>query len=822
MAWYDWLIMIVPMVFVMGMGFWSRRYIKGVSDYLAAGRVAGRYVLSVGDVALALGVITMIGYVEAQYKAGFAMVFWTNVTLPLGVVIGLTGFFTYRFRETKAMSLGQFLEMRYNRPLRVYAAALRSVAELIANCMCPAIAARFLIYYIGLPGKFELFGFEIPTFLVITFISVAMCVIVCCVGGALSLLVTDTIQGFFCYPLLILFILFVLFKYPWDGVVMPVMLDRVSGESFVNPYDVSRIRDFNVFALVVTIYSIIINRGNWMGTSSGIAAKTPHEQKMAGILGTWRGMLCSSLNVVLVLLVIATLSHHSLRDKAKAIRDDLSRMVLAEVQADNPALQKKINDKLTAMSARDNLVKGDVSNEMKVNKKGVHYIPRKQIDPAKVTLPERVLRTQHEKDSVTANVEFSVDDKEVRWKLSHDENLDTQHLTVVRREFGDTPEGNFKFQEFNTLYHQMMLPVAMKNILPAGMIGLFALFVLLMMLSTDDTRLFSAAQTIAQDCILPFMKDGVSVKTHVFIIRIVVVFCGLVWLIGSFFMAQLDYINMFVTIICSMWIGAGPIMFFGLYSRFGNTKGAFTSLISGMVLALTFIYLQRNWADTVYPFLVANGWDGAVGNFLAACSGPFEPWIMWRINGYKFPINSTEINFIIMIICLLGYILVSLLTYRGPFNLDRMLHRGIYDTENKGNIKEKWTFSNIFRKMIGITPEFTRGDKIISWSVFGYSIVYHFFLAFIVVLIWNFFHRWPDSWWGYYFYIICVIIPVFGGLVAAVWLITGGVIDLKKLFKDLKERVDDPLDNGQVKGNVSLSDIATFEKAEEEQENDKK
>ena len=63
-----------------------------------------------------------------------------------------------------------------------------------------------------------------------------------------------------------------------------------------------------------------------------------------------------------------------------------------------------------------------------------------------------------------------------------------------------------------------------------------------------------------------------------------------------------------------------------------------------------------------------------------------------------------------------------------------------------------------------------------------------------------------------------ILVPIIGGIIAAVWFITGGIIDLRKLFKALSDRVVDPLDNGQVKGNVSLSDIAIFEKREEAEE----
>jgi SSS family solute:Na+ symporter len=146
MGFLDWLIVIIPVGFVVGMAIYSRRYLRGVADFLAAGRVCGRYVISVGDVANALSIIGLVAYVEVHYKTGFALAFWQHLTSPLGVIMGLLGFCTYRFRETKAMSLGQFLEMRYNRTFRIFAAALRSLSEMLANMIMPAVAAIFWGY----------------------------------------------------------------------------------------------------------------------------------------------------------------------------------------------------------------------------------------------------------------------------------------------------------------------------------------------------------------------------------------------------------------------------------------------------------------------------------------------------------------------------------------------------------------------------------------------------------------------------------------------------------------------------------------------------
>ena len=759
MSWLDWGIAIIPMIFVMYMGFYSTKYIRGVSDYLAAGRCAGRYVISVGGVAQGLAVLTMIGYIESNYKTGFAIGFWNNILTPLGVIMSLSGFVIYRFRETKCLSMGQFLEIRYNRKLRIYASALRSIAELLANCMCPALAARVMIYYIGLPQTISLFGFNIPTFMILTLVMITMCVLICCLGGALSLMITDTIQGFLCYPMLIIFSFYVIFNISFNDVVVPIMNDRVPGESFLNPYDVSALRDFNLFALLVAIYSNIINRANWIGSSSEMSARSPHEQKMANVMGTWRYMFTAVLYMVLALLVLAVLNHKSFADKAKVIRDDLSGKVLAEVCIDLPSVQNDINGKLADMPARD------------------HVIGR-----------------------------------EGEYKLSHEKNEDTPHLNVVHERFkqGDVSNGEKRYQEFNTLYHQMMLPVTLKNLMPRGMIGLFALFVLLMMLSTDDSRLFCAAQTIAQDCVLPFMKKGVSMETHVFIIRLVVIGCGIFWFFTSFFMAQLDYVNMFVSIMTSLWVGAGPMMLFGLYSRFGNTTGAFSSLVTGMVLALAFIFLQRNWADVVYPFLENRGMVESVTAFLETCSSPFEPLIVWRMSASKFPINSVEITFIIMIICLIIYLLGSWLTYKGPFNLDRMLHRGVYSDGEEKPAKFKWGFINVCKSLLGITKEFTTGDKVISWSVFIYTFIYKFTICFVGVILWNFFWPWKPSWWGNFYYITYLIIPTAAAFLTTFWFVIGGIIDMRRLFRDLNNRTVDALDNGQVEGGVALSDEKRF------------
>ena len=197
-------------------------------------------------------------------------------------------------------------------------------------------------------------------------------------------------------------------------------------------------------------------------------------------------------------------------------------------------------------------------------------------------------------------------------------------------------------------------------------------------------------------------------------------------------------------------------------------------------------------------------------------SGPFEPIVVWRMNAVKCPINSYEWYFITMATTLILYCVISYLTSKEPFNLDRMLHRGKYAIDGKRTITSVWSWRNVYNKLIGITPEYTTGDKVIAWGYFVYSVIYRFLGTFILVLVWNLIDPWPFAWWGWYFLITFLIIPGTMAVITAVWFSICGTIDLRRMFRDLAARIASPLDNGRVEGNLSLADKAAMEKIEAE------
>ena len=325
------LIVMIPVLFVVAMAFYSKRYVRDISDYLACGRVAGRYVISVGDVAAALSVINLVASVERIYQCGLAIGFWSAIIVPITIFISLTGFCVYRFRQTRCLSMGQFLEMRYSRSFRIVASVIRIVSEMVTNSIGPAVAVRFFIFFIGIPHKIPLFGLELPTYSILVVLTLTLALAILWPGGRISLLITDCLQGIISYPILVIFIVFILTKISWFSDVTPVMLDRATGESFLNPMDISELRDFNLFALVVTIVSLILGRAAWFGNDSTSAGRTPHEQKMANILGTWRNAFTGNISLLLGVFVIAFMLSGRFATQSHEIRVELSQKVAKEV-----------------------------------------------------------------------------------------------------------------------------------------------------------------------------------------------------------------------------------------------------------------------------------------------------------------------------------------------------------------------------------------------------------------------------------------------------------------------------------------------------------
>ena len=275
---------------------------------------------------------------------------------------------------------------------------------------------------------------------------------------------------------------------------------------------------------------------------------------------------------------------------------------------------------------------------------------------------------------------------------------------------------------------------------------------------------------------------------------------------------------MFLALTGSVWMGgAGAVILGGLYWKRGTTYGAWCALITGSSLAVISFIGTNYWTSWIYPFLdnhpVLLSW---LTRIVEGASDPFRPFIDWRVTGERFPINGQEVLFITMISSILIYIVVSILTCRKPFNMERMLHRGAYCKEDSVEIiKPPRSFKAFIKTMLGIDSQFTKGDKIISWSVFIYSFGWGF-CGWLVVLFWSLLKEggWPKHWWTNWFFIEWMIVFFVIGVISTVWFSIGGIVDLRRMFKRLAAREANVLDDGRVIGHVSADDVSMVEKVE--------
>ena len=770
-SWYHILLILVPLFAVCGFAVHCRKYVRGVADFLAAGRCAGRYLLRSGNMMANMSAVTLISYSEIHCANGWMYAFWNSVLVPISIVMTFYGWINYRFRETRAMSAGQFFEMRYSRGFRRLAAVVRGSADLLSNCIGPAVAVRFIIYLAGLPFTFTLFGHELRTFPFFLAVCLALALLMILAGGRISLLVTDSIQGLIAYPIFFVVVVFAITRFSFWDEIAPVLGDRVPGESFVNPYDIQNLRDFNFFGLVVALLHRLLG-GAWIGNGYATVARSAHESKMAGIVGFFGSGLSGQVPVLLAMIVLAVMCHANNSRTACEVRRDLTDRVAEEL----------LTDETAAAAVRT----------------AVAAVPEQRhvigVDPP----------------------------------LSQKNNLETPTLEAIHGALLDTlpeTEANSAYQGLRTTYRQQTLPLVLRHVAPPGILALLILLVLLLVVSTDDTRIFDTTTTWMRDFILPFFKKPPSPRFHLAMFKGLALTIGILFWCGSSFFAQLDYISMFVTIFTSLWVaGAGAVVTLGLYWRRGTTAGAYAAIISGGGLSLAAILIQRNWASAVYPWLAAHGWEAGVRHFLEIVSRPFNPWIDWAVSDalwpVKFPINSIEVSFIAGMAAAILYVVISLLTCREPFDLDRMLHRkpsveidneGAPDRAMKGAAQMDARPSlgrRMLNHLVGITPEFTRGDRIIAWAGFFKHMVIDWFVFFLLFSVVAKFFGWGVREWTIRGFIMWLAYPITLNICTTVWFTWGTIVDLKRLFHDLAARKRNDLDNGMVEGHVSLADKA--------------
>jgi SSS family solute:Na+ symporter len=333
MHWIDWTILLAFVGFVVALACGTRKYTRSVADFLAASRCGGRYILAMSD-GIA-GAISMVAMFQAYYEGGFAIVWWQVGFMPAWLFVAMIGWVIYRFRQTRAFTMAQFFEMRYNKNFRIFAGILAFMAGIINFGIFPSIGAHFFIYFCGLPQYVSLVGLEIDTYGLVMAVLIAIAVGFTFIGGQIAVIVTDFIQAVFCNVVFILILVVLYMKFNWSQITEAIS-HAPAGQSMVNPFKISKLESYNLWFWLISLFSAFYNAYAWQGQQAyNCSAKDAHEAKMSKVMGFYR-MLTPVLFVMVVPVCVYTLMHHAdFQLEAQRVNSVLSTV-------DNEAIRSQI------------------------------------------------------------------------------------------------------------------------------------------------------------------------------------------------------------------------------------------------------------------------------------------------------------------------------------------------------------------------------------------------------------------------------------------------------------------------------------------------
>ena len=335
MAPLDWII-VAAMLALMGTGIVaSRRRMQSVADFLAAGRAAGRYLLSVANGIAGLGAITIVGLLEMNYVAGFSMSWWSLTMGVFVLLVTVTGWVTYRFRQSRCLTLAEFFERRYSKRFRIFAGLLAFGSGLVNFGIFPAVGARFFIHFCGLPAQLG----PVPTFPLVMAVLLGIALTFVYTGGQVAVIVTDFVQGVFVNLVFVALVLYLFGHVHWEQILETLNM-APERASLINPFQTSQVEDFNFVYFLIGIFGLLYGTMSWQGTqaynASGISA---HETKMAGVLNNWRGFPQNLFLLLVPIMAYTVLRHPDFAPVAQAVRDALGGV-------DNEAVRSQLRTPL--------------------------------------------------------------------------------------------------------------------------------------------------------------------------------------------------------------------------------------------------------------------------------------------------------------------------------------------------------------------------------------------------------------------------------------------------------------------------------------------
>jgi len=132
LSWIDYLIMIIYFLFVLGIGWFLRKFMKNANAFLEAGRSIPAWVAGLAFISTNLGALEVMGMTGSGMKYGMMTThFYLIGAIPAMIFLAI--FMMPFYYGSKARSVPEFLKLRYDEKTRGLNAILFAVMTILAS-----------------------------------------------------------------------------------------------------------------------------------------------------------------------------------------------------------------------------------------------------------------------------------------------------------------------------------------------------------------------------------------------------------------------------------------------------------------------------------------------------------------------------------------------------------------------------------------------------------------------------------------------------------------------------------------------------------------
>ena len=153
----DWLIMLLYFVFVLGIGFALKRYMKTSKDFFQAGRALPAWICGLAFISANLGAQEVIGMGASGAKYGLETAHFYGIgAIPAMIFVGI--FMMPFYYGSKARSVPEFLRLRFDEKTRALNACSFAVMTVFSSGISMYAMARLIQALHVFDGLFRALG----------------------------------------------------------------------------------------------------------------------------------------------------------------------------------------------------------------------------------------------------------------------------------------------------------------------------------------------------------------------------------------------------------------------------------------------------------------------------------------------------------------------------------------------------------------------------------------------------------------------------------------------------------------------------------------